>query len=355
MRKHAPPPTRFGASALVQGKTASTGAPQQHAPPVTKFGRATAQTMSASARPGMPPPTQFGGSMAGQTKSVAQHSMPLPPATKFGPTTAQPSRAQAFSRTRVLQRMVADELKGARSQRTRKPLLDESGHKLVRRIPFEAELISSMRVTRGNHRRHIVAQNVLLTHVEEYFSGGNGAAMSFGDIAGHMTAINLQIRNTAKNKSQLISELVRALNSNRANLFEDNGGENTSIGFLAPQVRSIRQQAEQCGSMNEISDLVLDLVPKLHVGFGFAREHTEYVVDVLNDIAENISAMTKDDVIELLDDVVFSLNTDLPKEEGDDRSGTALEVMTLLGDKNAAADPPYGDKFWKALDTFMHM
>jgi hypothetical protein len=298
--------------------------------------------------------------------SVAHGKRGLPPPpTKFPANSSIQRFASLRFYSGVLQPMdIEDKLEvGTLSQRTRKAIVDDQGNFLIRRVPFEVELTRKFMPikVKGNHRRHIIPQNNLKAYFTSYFSTGNGKDLDSQVIAQYCVEAGLPFRNNANGRAQLLSEMFRAINSHPGNLFEEDGGENTAIGLIAPQIKTalaeLRKEIKE-KTINSAAEARKYVIDKLEIAvlYEFAKKHADEVKEIITNVIEDIDIDTVDDMESVLEDFAFSLDTDLPKRNNDPRTGVALQIQGLFQNMDGkASSAQKKDNFWVALELFFGM
>jgi len=139
-----------------------------------------------------------------------------------------------------------------------------------------------MPVDSGEHRRHIIPQNLLVDAIDRFFEH-QGKDISDESMADFMSAFGI---NKGQSRAKMIADLKNTVNNNLNNLFPGDGGENTSIGFLAKQVWNILEEMRERQEDGEAATAVFAWAKtaalNITVHFRFTKDHTDYVKSIVD-------------------------------------------------------------------------
>jgi hypothetical protein len=235
----------------------------------------------------------------------------LPVAVAIGGTTKRIGHALQF----------VDNRQEAKAQRLIQQVANrrEAIVQRVNKIPrpaFTREVINSIKLSHGEHRRHIVMSSRMREAIWAYH-------MSDG-ISMDARSARRRALQSIVGQSTLRAEMgvmtLRTHNS-MGNLFPGKGSENTAIGFAVNPLYSIGKQIDE-GTLKSVAD-VMAAVKKWHGTsiFGFARLYKNFIGEiVLAWLADKENHGNDPTVIgSAIQDFAFSCSFDFAyKEEGDE-------------------------------------
>ena len=210
-----------------------------------------------------------------------------------------------------------------------------------KRMAFSAKTIEEMPLEKGEHRRHIIPQNLLIAAIDTYFQHGgkdlDATALEKG-CKMIISASHLDL-SVPEGRTQQIQVIKRAVNDNLKNLFPGHGGENTAIGFLARQMGAILQKIqnfrEEGDDPADILEWGVEAVNDADVYFGFAKGHAQEVKEAT---AYLKAATDLGDFVDKLTEVYHNLQLDPLKETDPEFSKNINEIYNQLVSIKAFGD-----------------
>ena len=221
---------------------------------------------------------------------------------------------------------------------------DKSGNFMKQGRPtWFPKLVKTMKVKRGQHRRHIIPSHLLLDSVCSWV---NANASKRGK------AIN-QFMTTHKLKAQgnrlteKLTVISRYIHNNENNLFPEDGGENSAIGFLPREISQVLV------AKNKTAHVKAELENLKTTGFGFThaarKAALDPVIEVIDEMERNKNTFKA--VKDFLDTIVLNLELDLNKTDGMvNQTPEAIRIFQELDE--IRRDGTQGD-FFQVIEDFL--
>ena len=187
-------------------------------------------------------------------------------------------------------------------------------------MPFDPKTIEQMPVLKGQHKRHVIPQNLLFDAIDAFFEhqGKDMDDQLLEEGCGVIVSLCPHLKLAVpSSRAGRVQTLKKAVNNHLTNLFPEDGGENTTIGFLARQVKvilaGIREQREEGDGELDILEWAVKSAKNVNTYFGFTQRHTAAVREVAIPFVEEATRL--DELEERLTSLYHSFQIDLPKDE----------------------------------------
>jgi hypothetical protein len=210
---------------------------------------------------------------------------------------------------------------------------DRAGRQGVPRPAWSKKVKEMVKVKKGKHRRHIVASSRMRDALIAYHQGSSKEKQKRFERGQKFCDENQKCR------PQTVGGVIVSAHAwahNRIeNLFVEDGGVNTAIGFLFKPLYKIADELRESAQSSDPKEAIQKAIDEVEAKdgkiFNYAKDHHSSVLEV---VLNSLDELTKEDeprpevAAELLEDFAFSCSFDIPY--GADRLGCSESVVQGL-------------------------
>lgn len=207
------------------------------------------------------------------------------------------------------------------------------------------QTVKNMKVKRGDHRRHIIPSHLLLDSICSWVNANSSTRQK--EINQFIKGNKLKVN--GRTLSEKLTIISRYIHNNEKNLFPEDGGENSAIGFLPKEIRVVLD------TQKTIKNVKLELEKLKTTGFSFThparKASLDPVIEMIEEMEKNKARFN--DVKDFLETIILNLELDLNKSGGMvNQNPEAIKIFQKL---DAIRNNGTSDDFFAVIKDFLKL